>query len=117
MTQLQKTAGRAVSMSGRSHLIARGRQAFVYIAFAMVVVAIAAMALLIVRPPAPSAAPAPDAAVTDGWLPAITAANEARGLEEAQRTVDGWSSQLLVQPAAAEVTDGWASRYLVADDN
>ena len=52
--------------------------------------------------------------VTDGWMPAITHANQERTAERARATVDGWAAALL--KSEPPVVDGWASRYLVSDD-
>jgi hypothetical protein len=71
-------------------------------------------ALFVVNEMDRTAAPASGGAVTDGWLPSVTAANGAARLLAAERTVDGWSSRLLAGSATSDVTDGWASRYLVA---
>jgi hypothetical protein len=72
-------------------------------------------ALFVVNEMGRAAAPAIQAgAVTDGWLPSVTAASEAGRLQAAERAVDGWSARLLAGSAASDVTDGWASRYLVA---
>jgi hypothetical protein len=60
------------------------------------------------------AAPASAGAVTDGWLPSVTAANEAGRLLSADRVADGWSSRLLAGTATGDATDGWATRYLLA---
>lgn len=68
------------------------------------------------RPSALDSAPAVGE-VTDGWLPAISAANRAAAqaatLEEARRTADGWSSALL-KPEPV-VVDGWSSALLKAE--
>ncbi len=67
--------------------------------------------------------------VTDGWMPAITYANQERTAERARATVDGWGAALLKpEPPVVDgwasallkpeppVVDGWASRYLVSED-
>jgi hypothetical protein len=67
--------------------------------------------------------------VTDGWFPAVSAANHEQSMAEAAATVDGWASAVLrpqspvvdgwssalLRPEAL-VVDGWASRYLVRDE-
>ena len=130
MTQFEKSApGMILDERGASRF---GRYTVMYIGTIILIVAIALTGAIVFQPASPAAVEAvrPEAGeVVDGWMPGITEANRAARLDEARRTLDGWSSRhlhpgpevkdgwasylLQVEP---EVVDGWASRYLVNGD-
>ena len=118
MTQFQKSLAAPVALPAEPRTIRRGRFIITLIGLVMVAVAIGAGGVLLTEQIQPTVPPSIDAAnVTDGWFPAISAANEARRLEAARQAVDGWSVRLLVPTVDQEVRDGWSSRYLVSDDD
>lgn len=130
MTQFEKSApGTILSEHGATRF---GRYTVMYIAAIALIVAIALTGVIVFQAVSSAAVEAarPQAGeVADGWMPGITEANRAARLDEARRTLDGWSS-LLLQPETEakdgwasyllqvepEVVDGWASRHLVDDE-
>ena len=87
-----------------------GRLIAVYLGMILLIGAVAGSALVFSRADSQITATQAAGEATDGWLPAITAANRERAAEEASRTVDGWASALL--RAEPPVVDGWASALL-----
>lgn len=112
MTEMQKSATVPGLITAQPSAVRYGRGVLALIALLLIAFVISTGLITINQRGA--VAPVTDgAAVTDGWLPAVTAANEARALAAARETVDGWSVRLLTGTSGGEVTDGWASRYLV----
>ena len=87
-----------------------GRLTAVYFAATLLIGAVAVSAFIVSRAENPITETRAAAEVTDGWLPAITAANRQRAAEEASQAMDGWASALL--KAEPPVVDGWAPALL-----
>lgn len=115
MTEMQKPAAAPLA-TNQPGTIRLGRY-LLALAGALTIVLTIAVAVILLGEQREAIAPTrANATVTDGWLPAVSAANEARTLEAARQAVDGWSSRLLAGSDAESVTDGWAARYLSDDD-
>ncbi|MGH2429104.1 MAG: hypothetical protein ACRDGV_09545 [Candidatus Limnocylindria bacterium] len=117
MTQFQEFISAPALASTERKMIRSGRFVLAFISLVVLVAAIGVGAIVLSQQLQPGAAPTDERAATDGWLPAITAANEARRFAAASETVDGWIPRLVAQPNDHEILDGWAVRYLASDED
>ena len=113
MTQFQELASAPAVAPGEPRILRGGRYALAFLGAVIVVLVGGGMAVMLSQQ-SNFAQPAAERPVVDGWLPAITSANEAARNAAASRVVDGWMPRLF---ASDEILDGWAVRYLVSDDD
>lgn len=115
MTQYHEFVSAPAAATGEARIARGGRYALAILAAAMFAMVIGVTAIALSPQSVAPVQPAAERPVTDGWLPAITAANEARRAAAASEVVDGWMPRLFANDE--QILDGWAVRYLVADED
>lgn len=117
MTQFEKSVAAPALAPTQPRLIHGRHFVMAFIGIVTLLVAIGATGIVLSQQPRSAAPVAPDRAVTDGWLPSVTAANEARRLQAAGEAIDGWMPRLSTQGSPEETVDGWSVRYMVSEDD